>query len=263
MSKNTFEINGDTISITKPEWGFNVYTTIREDYFDEIQSVTWGLLNKRYPYNAKLGTLHSYIMKKWYGEEFCQEMTEKNYVIDHMDNDSHNCRINNLSFLSNAYNKAKGLTFDQENKAKEFIALTMFKDFFTGLYQITINFNYPATLAIDGFDVPSIIELAYLLYEGDYRKVIADAEDILRDYKENYTFNPIKIRAIDYHIEGCVGRPLSPEVHEEYLRGKHEHTVFYFRRRMAIQNWTKDTKKAYFVISDVQHGGKYQIKLWG
>ena len=74
MSKNTFEIDGDTISITRPEWGFKAYATIREDYLDEIQSVTWGLSNDRYLYNSKLGTLHSYIMKKWYGEEFCQEM---------------------------------------------------------------------------------------------------------------------------------------------------------------------------------------------
>ena len=262
MSKNAFEIDGDIISITRPEWGFKAYATVREDYLDEIQSVTWGLSYDRYPYNSKLGTLHSYIMKKWYGEEFCQEMKEKDYVIDHMDNDSHNCCINNLSFLSNAYNKAKGLTFDQENKAKEFIALTMFKDFFTGLYQITIMFNYPATLVVDGFDTPSVIELAYLLYEGDYRKVIADAEDILRDYKEDYTFNPEKTRAIDYHIEGCVGKTLPLEVHEEYLSGKHGHTVCYFTRRAAIQNWTKDTKETYFVISDVKRGIKYQIKLF-
>ena len=126
------------------------------------------------------------------------------------------------------------ITTDQlRAKAKEFIALTMFKDFFTGLYQITIMFNYPATLVVDGFDIPSVIELAYLLYEGDYRKVIADAEDILRDYKEDYTFNPEKTRAIDYHIEGCVGKTLPPEVHEEYLSGKHGHTVCYFTRRAS------------------------------
>lgn len=64
MSKNAFEIDGDIISITRPEWGFKAYATVREDYLDEIQSVTWGLSYDRYPYNSKLGTLHSYIMKK-------------------------------------------------------------------------------------------------------------------------------------------------------------------------------------------------------
>ena len=43
MSKNAFEIDGDIISITRPEWGFKAYATVREDYLDEIQSVTWGL----------------------------------------------------------------------------------------------------------------------------------------------------------------------------------------------------------------------------
>ncbi len=40
------------------------------------------------------------------------------------------------------------------------------------------------------------------------------------------------------------------------------HTVCYFTRRAAIQNWTKDTKETYFVISDVKRGIKYQIKLF-
>ena len=62
--------------------------------------------------------------------------------------------------------------------------------------------------------------------------------------------------------EGCVGKTLPPEVHEEYLSGKHGHTVCYFTRRAAIQDWTKDTKETYFVISDVKQGIKYQIKLW-
>ena len=123
MSKNTFNITGDTISITRPEWDFVAYATVREDYLKEIQEVTWGLNNGRYLYNGNLGWLHSYIMKKWYGEELCQEMKGKGYVIDHMDNVSSNCCIDNLSFLQSAYNKSKGLTFDQENKDKEFIAV--------------------------------------------------------------------------------------------------------------------------------------------
>ena len=48
MSKNFFDINGDIISITRPEWDFIAQATIRDDYADEIQSVTWGLKNGRY-----------------------------------------------------------------------------------------------------------------------------------------------------------------------------------------------------------------------
>jgi len=261
VSKNTFSVSGDTISITRPEWDFLAFATVREDYLEEIQSVTWWLNNDRYPYNNKLGSLHSYIMKKWYGEELFQKMKENGYVIDHMDNVSSNCCIDNLCFLSSAYNKAKGLTFDQENKDKTFIALTMFKDFNTGLFQITIMFNYPATLYLTDFERPAVVELAYLLYEGDYREVIADAQDILRDYKENYIFKPEKLRAIDYHIEGCIGKVAPPEVHEEYLSGNHNHGVVFFNRIAPRKDWTRDKKEEYFTITDVEKGLCYQIKL--
>ena len=261
MSKNFFDISGNIISITRPEWDFIAQATIRDDYADEIQSVTWGLKNGRYLYNAKLGSLHSYIMKKWYGDAFCKEMKVKGYVIDHMDNVSSNCCINNLSFLLNSYNKAKGLTFDQENAEKCYIALSLFKDFETQLFQITIVFNYPATLSITGFDKPSLVEIAYLLYDGDYRKVITDAQSILLEYKENYTFSPEKIKAIDYHIEGCTGRVLSPEVYEEYLSGEHGHGVVFFSKKAPLNNWTMDSNEKYFVITDRDNKCYYKVEL--
>lgn len=261
MSKNNFSITGNSIYISRPEWDFIAQATIRDDYVEEIQSVTWGLQNDRYPHNAKLGTLHSYIMKKWYGEELCAEMKEKGFVIDHMDNESHNCCIENLYFLAEAYNKAKGMTFDQENKDKRYIALTMSRDFNTGLFQITISFNYPATLKLEGFEPPAVVELAYLLYEGDYRTVIADAQDILMDYKSDYTFRPEKLRAIDYHIEGCIGKVLPPEVHEEYLSGSHGHGVVYFDRIAPRKGWSKEEKEEFFILTDLSNSLRYEIKL--
>ena len=261
MSKNTFSVTDNTIYISRPEWDFIAQATIRDDYVDEIQSVTWGLQHDRYPYNAKLGTLHSYVMKQWYGEEFCNEMKEKGFVIDHMDNESHNCCIENLYFLKEAYNKAKGMTFDQENKDKRFIALTISRNFDTELFQITISFNYPATLQLEGFEHPAVIELAYLLYAGDYRTVIADAQDILMDYKNDYVFRPEKLRAIDYHIEGCIGKALPPEVHEEYLSGTHGHGVVYFNRLAPQRGWSKETKEKFFILTDLENSQQYQIKL--
>ncbi|MCD7966229.1 MAG: hypothetical protein LUG90_10755 [Clostridiaceae bacterium] len=258
MSKNTFGIIGDVITITRPEWHFVAQATVRKDYLEEIQSVTWVLNNNRYLYCRKLGTLHSYVMKKWYGEELCQEMNNNGYVIDHMDNESYNCCINNLCFLHNADNKAKGFTLDQKSKDKSFIALTMYKDFSADRFQITIVFNYPATLKLTGFDHSSVIDLAYLLYECNYPKVIADAQNILLDYKDNYTFEPEKLRAVDYHIEGYVGEAVPPEVYEEYLSKRHGHGVAYFEHKSMI-DWT--TSKKEFIIEDRTNGGTYQIKL--
>ena len=119
--------------------------------------------------------------------------------------------------------------------------------FMTELFQITIMFNYPATLQIEDFKNSAVIELAYLLYEGDYRKVIADAQDILLDYKENYSFKPEKLRCIDYHIEGCIGKRVDPEVYENYLHGGYNNTVFFFPKKAALKNWTKDTQEKYFI----------------
>ena len=45
-------------------------------------------------------------------------------------------------------------------------------------------------------------------------------------YEEEYK----KLRAIDYHIEGCIGKVLPPEVHEEYLSGKHGYGVCIMHR---------------------------------
>lgn len=49
MSKNTFSVVDNTINISRPEWNFIAQATVRDDYFDEIQSVTWGLQHNRYP----------------------------------------------------------------------------------------------------------------------------------------------------------------------------------------------------------------------
>lgn len=45
-------------------------------------------------------------------------------------------------------------------------------------------------------------------------------------YEEEYK----KLRAIDYHIESCMGKVLPPEVHEEYLSGTHGHGVCIMHR---------------------------------
>ena len=101
----------------------------------------------------------------------------------------------------------------------------------------------------------------HLLYEGDYRTVIADAQDILMDYKNDYIFRPEKLRAIDYHIEGRIGKACLPEVHEEYLRGTHGHGVVYFNRLAPRIGWNIETKEEFFVLTDLVNSLRYQIKL--
>lgn len=59
----------------------------------------------------------------------------------------------------------------------------------------------------------------------------------------------------------CIGKVLPPEVHEEYLSGKHGHGVCIMNRIAPLKNWTKDVGDKYFFITDINGGSRYQIEL--
>lgn len=44
-SKNRFEVNGDTITIMREGWDKLAFATYREDYFEELTTHTWRLVN--------------------------------------------------------------------------------------------------------------------------------------------------------------------------------------------------------------------------
>ena len=246
QSKNTFSINGDRISISHPDWDFIATASIRDDYAEELQSVTWSK-NGEYLYNQKLGGyLHIYIMKKWYGEETYEQMHADGYVVDHMDNNGYNCCIDNLFFLLENENKAKGFTVDQYSKEKTHIALSLCRDFNTNLFQITIVFNYPAVAKISTLESPAVIKLAYLLYDRDYPEVINDARTILYDFKREGSFEPEKLHHSDYHIEGEFGLPVPKEEYDRYIEGNHGHAVLFFNRKAPMLGWKVDEKRHYF-----------------
>lgn len=179
-SKNTFSVNGDIISIMRDEWDALALATYREDYYEELTQHTW-YLNDGYPYNQSLGGgLHRYMMAKWYGEDVLSDMTARGFVVDHMNNNHMDCCISNLEFLKHNRNVAKGQYFDKEAEyLRQRIAVTMFKDFKTGYYQITIGCNAPIC-SNDG----RFINAIKLLYTTPYSQVVLDAEKILTQYDE-------------------------------------------------------------------------------
>ena len=246
--KNSFSVSGDVIYISRNSWNKVAFATIRDDYIGEIQSATWYLKNKRYPYSSQLGYLHHYIMKKWYGDEICQEMKCKGFVIDHMDNNSMNSAISNLCFLSKFENTAKGQTFDRRSAIEERIALSMTKDFVTGLFQISICFNHPPKLDLPDLDRSAIVEIAHLLYDCDYPSVINDADAILLDYENRKAFSPCLLRFVDYHIEGAYGVPITTE--EYYRRAfPKEGPIFFINKLAPIENWTTSENRRFIKIS--------------
>lgn len=250
-SKNKFEIHGDTISIYNEGWERVAFATIRDDYKNELMSVTWSN-NNGYLYSYALKTyLHIYIMKKWYGTQTYENMKNSGFVVDHMDNNGYNCCIDNLAFLISDENKAKGMTVDKMSSNKTHIALTLYNDFFTQLKQITISFNYPAKAIISTLEKPAIVELVYLLYNTEYEIVINDARQILYDYKRDYSFAPEKLHNIDYHIEGCYGQPCSIEKYDEYIYGEHGGVIFFMERIAPIKDWTLENKQEYLRLRNL------------
>ena len=244
MSKNKFEINGNRVTISHPDWDFSAFASIKDEYADEIQNVTWSKKGE-YLYSYKLNMyLHIYIMRKWYGDEVYEKMMEGGCIVDHMDNDGHNCCIENLYFLISDENKAKGFTVDKKSADRSSIALSMYRNFDTQLFQITVFFNYPAT-AVNIFDLdrPAVIELAYLLYDREYEMVLNDARAILYDYYRDYSFDPNKLHFIDYDIEGTYGKACPIEEFEEYLNGKHGHGVVLFVKKALLRGWSKENTK--------------------
>ena len=190
-SPNTFTVENDVIYINRDGWQGLAMATYREDYADEVCNATWRLDNNEYPISSKLGTLHSYMAKKWYGEDKYNEMKEQGFIVEHMNNHHLDSRITNLTFLLKRYNTAKGQSLDIDmREMRQRLAVTMYRDFNTGCYQISIGCNdLISTKTPDGEEVP--IHGIWLLYlpETDYRLVIADAQNILTEYETSGMFN--------------------------------------------------------------------------
>lgn len=200
-SKNRFDVNGEVIYISRDGWEKLATTTYREDYYEELTSVTWTE-NEGYLVNKKLGSLHRYIMKQWYGEDVVKSMTEKNWVVDHMNNNGFDCRISNLEFLASRHNVAKGQTLDVEaDQLRLRIALTLCKDFSTGLYQIHIGCNDNILWVDQTSGIEKNLAKLKLLYNSDYRIVINDAEQILLDYVLEGKVELNKLKWVDYKTE--------------------------------------------------------------
>ncbi len=243
-SKVKYEVHGDILHLFNPEWESVAFATLRDDYAEEIQSVTWTK-NGNYLYSSKLKCyLHIYIMKKWYGSELYEKMKQDGYIVDHMDNVGFNCCIDNLCFLTSDENIAKGHTIDKMGKDKTKIAISLYKDFETQYIQMTISFNYPAIARVSSITTPATIDVAYLLYNTDYEIAINDARAILYNYNRECVFQPEKLHHSDYHIEGSYGIPCSIE---NYIKNKKEYRfpAFYMTKLAAKKGWKVEEKRQF------------------
>ena len=88
-------------------------------------------------------------------------------------------------------------------------ALSIFKDFSTGCYQITIGMNDPVCRFLDD-GTEQLISSVKFLYQEDYPVVILDAEMMLQNLEKN-TFNPRKYHACAIRVYDCPRFELTEE----------------------------------------------------
>ncbi len=226
MSKNTFELNNDEIHIFREGWSRTGVASYREDYYRELTSVTWTKVDSEnsdnaYLRNGRLGTLHRYMMAKWYGEDVLADMTARGWVVDHMNNNGMDCRISNLEFLAKPHNTAKGQTFDVDSKRMQpHIALNVFKDFSTQCYQITIGFNDNVSTFDPETQQYRYVNRLRLLYDCDYRMVVLDAEKILVQYENERRFTLEGLSCVDYKNDFAPVVQLTDQEIEEIEKGR-------------------------------------------
>lgn len=204
-SKNEFSVHGDTIYIKGSHWKDQSslgMATYREDYYEELTTHTWTLTDSGYITNQALGgDLHRYMMKKWYGEDVLRKMTDRGFVVAHMNNDHKDCRISNLEFLLNDKNRSKGQWLDKYGQMmRGHIALHMFKDFSTNLYQITIGFNDNVYIMNKNGESKQLNSIKFL-YNCDYPLVVTEAQAIPEEYESQGQIDLQRLRCCDMQID--------------------------------------------------------------
>jgi len=244
-SKNTFRIENNIICIMRDSWDYVAMATYREDYYDEIVSHVWNSDKHGYITNRILGgSLHRYMMRKWYGEDVLKDFTDSGYVVDHMNNNPADCRISNLEFLKHNRNVAKGNYFDKEvEDIKHELAVSITKDFKTKCYQIGIGCNV-YMVSKDQYGKSHTINAIHLLYDCHYDLVILDAENIITQFQSERCFSLRNLCCCDVSID---------EAPDIQLTEQEKHQV------VVERNGTK-----YFVIGNGQTFIKqvHQIQDW-
>lgn len=190
------------------------FTDYSNELWDKVLSVNWKVIwgkpnakgkRKGYigTYSKKLGDykkLHQIVMIHWYGFEALKEAYEKNFIVEHMNNNPYDCMINNLSFAPNRLNIAKGQTYDIDRKEiMSVAAINMFKDFETKRYQITVGFNKEFAMKLEKGLVP--LNALRFVYENNFRRTFMDAENILYGIMDYGMVDTNKLHHIHMDIE--------------------------------------------------------------
>lgn len=190
-------ICNNKIRISRDSFTREAVTTYDEELLKKIESVTWTVkkskTGKEYLCCNKYGTLHKLVISHFYGEEVIKNAYEKDFVIDHLDNDGYDCTLNNLVIIHRFENSAKGLSYDIKRKeCSDIFSINITRDILTKEFQIAIVFNKHGTLIRDNklFSLGSI----HFRYEEDFNTAFLDAQYIISELNGNKDLNVKNLR---------------------------------------------------------------------
>ena len=154
----------------------------------------------KYPYSNECGkTLHQIAFDHMFSEEFRKELYDKNFIIEHLDNDGFNCVGSNLFFLLKVKNTYKGWHFDKITR--DFVKTVSMR-----IYHIQENQTFQIVLCFNEVFINNItresLAVIKLLYPYNYEIVLQDAEQIIEsiiktrqvktsEWKDLYRFKDI------------------------------------------------------------------------
>lgn len=189
----------DTIYFSDPEIQKLGYTNYTSELWDIISNTTWTVKkdnsgNPKYIRSSQLNKmLHQVVIDFYFTEEVRISAYNKNFIVEHLDNDGFNCRISNLYFLHKQTNTYKGWHFDKRSRESiPIVSIRMFHIIENKRFQITAAFNYPFTSHTTGKEICRV----KLLYDTSYEIVFQDAETLLDYILGNMKFDIPELRKI-------------------------------------------------------------------
>lgn len=193
----------DTIYLKNEKISIEGRTDFTPELWDKINSTSWSFTKKndkyKYIYSRKMKLyLHQMVVDFYYSEDFRKKKYEKNWIIEHLNNNGCDCKISNLAFLNNYRNVCKGWKYDIDvEKIRHKFSIQIFNVFKSRTFQITVAFNQP-------FLEPStnqLVDTLRFFYSQDYEVVFQDA-DIFLDYlMEEDDIDFLKLRNIMRFID--------------------------------------------------------------
>lgn len=189
-----------------------MYELIKNARFS-IPKTEKAIKNYKYPYSKEYKkTLHQISFDYYLSEEYRKEAYNKNYIIEHLDNDGFNCSISNLFLLKKIKNTYKGWNFDKVVSDNQHIAaLRIYHILENRTFQITIAFNK----SFHNNYIGKTIENIRLLYPYNYEIVLQDAEQIIESISNEEAINFEKWSEVYRFKDKCIEYATELELTEE------------------------------------------------